>query len=114
MRLFKPAPPKVESGAMKNSRSDSRRLLHISLLTRLIARGRVASHLKTYSTVSKTGALAATSRCSVRRPSTSAALQMLLSARMIRVSAGASNDDGMMAAALDAISKDLKRPRRLL
>jgi len=33
---------------------------------------------------------------------------------MIRVSAGASNDDGMMAAALDAISKDLKRPRRLL
>ena len=28
--------------------------------------------------------------------------------------AGASKDDGMMAAALDAISKDLKRPRRLL
>lgn len=28
--------------------------------------------------------------------------------------AGASKDDGMIAAALDAISKDLKRPRRLL
>ena len=83
MRLFKPAPPKVESGAMKNSRSDSS--LHISLLTRLIAWGHVALHLKTYSTVSKTGALAATSWCSVRRPSTSAALRMLLSARVIRV-----------------------------